>query len=66
MDLGFSFKGAWVTIAIELMRREEFEQREITTKMVHYIFPCLYVPPPLPLPVLAQVPPPAPMCHPIA
>ena len=44
-------------IMIELMRREEFEQRGITTQTVHYIFPVLHtslLPPPL---ALAQAPP---------
>ena len=44
--LRFQPQGAWVTITIESLRREEFEHRGITTKTVRNIFPLLYVPPP--------------------
>jgi len=43
-----------VTITTEQLRREEFEQRGITTEIVRYIFRLLYVPP---LPALAYAPP---------
>jgi len=51
----FQAYGPCVTISTELLRREEFEQRSITTHIVCYIFPLLYVPPP---PVPTQAPPP--------
>ena len=56
----FQAKDSWVTSTTQLMRREEFEQRGITTQLVRYIFPLFHAPPPPPLPATAQAPPPPP------
>jgi len=48
---------SWVTLAIELLRRKEFEQRGINSQTVCNIFPLHHAPhPPLPL-AATQAPP---------
>ena len=55
----FQAQGAWVTITTKLLRKDEFEQREITTKMVRCIFPLFYMPSP-PIPIAPPQRPPSP------
>jgi len=53
----FQAQGAWTTLTIKLLLREEFELRGITMETLQFVFPLHQVYPPLVSPAPAQGPP---------